>query len=208
VIAYIDYTLPQNVENLVLRNFVTSGTGNELANVISGNDSPNELSGNAGDDVLLGFGGFDVLYGGPGNDRLDGGLGVDYMYGGPGNDRLYGDRGKDEMSGGAGQDQFIFRDIADSSHQNAFADLITDFSQSDFDKLVFTDIDADTTNAAGTNDAFTFIGSDPFSAPGQLRYEQLPSNTAVTGDVNGDGVADFLIILTGLFTLTSGDFFL
>ncbi|MEZ5742980.1 MAG: calcium-binding protein [Sphingomonadaceae bacterium] len=190
IYSYLGIALPANVENLILR-----GT----ARVGSGNGEANSIAGTSGNDVLTGLGGNDKLFGKSGNDTL---------FGGPGNDRLYGDRGKDEMSGGAGQDQFIFRDIADSSHQNAFADLITDFSQADFDKLVFTDIDADTTNAAATNDAFTFIGSDPFSAPGQLRYEQLPSNTAVTGDVNGDGVADFLIILTGLFTLTSGDFFL
>jgi Ca2+-binding RTX toxin-like protein len=72
--SYIDYTLPANVEMLVLMDGATSGTGNELDNFITGNTGSNMLAGGAGDDRLRGSG-FD---GGDGMaDTLIGGLGDD-----------------------------------------------------------------------------------------------------------------------------------
>lgn len=43
---------------------------------------------------------------------------------------------------------------------------------------------------------------------GQLHYTQAGGNTIVQADVDGDGTADFEIELTGLLTLTAGDFLL
>jgi hypothetical protein len=43
---------------------------------------------------------------------------------------------------------------------------------------------------------------------GQLRFEQTNGNTHVMADVNGDGVADFLIQATGVVGFTPGDFLL
>ncbi len=57
--AYVDTTLPAEVENLVLLGGAARGTGNALANVITGNAFAN------------------VLDGGPGADRLEGGPGDD-----------------------------------------------------------------------------------------------------------------------------------
>ncbi|HVZ45659.1 MAG TPA: hypothetical protein VHA82_17765 [Ramlibacter sp.] len=67
VIASIDYTLGNFIENLQLAagDASLSGTGNALANSIEGNDGANELMGGAGDDTLEGGGGIDVArYGG------------------------------------------------------------------------------------------------------------------------------------------------
>ncbi len=65
----LSYTLGNNVENLTLTGGANiSGTGNELANV---------LTGTSGDDTLNGVGGNDTLTGGAGNDTLDGGDGTD-----------------------------------------------------------------------------------------------------------------------------------
>lgn len=67
------YTLPANVENLVLTGTGwCSGTGNALDNRITGNGSPNTLAGGAGDDVLTGGGGADtfVVRAGEGSDVI------------------------------------------------------------------------------------------------------------------------------------------
>ncbi len=74
----VSYTLPANVENLVLTGTgAANGTGNELANSLRGNAGNNRLRGLAGDDLLSGGGGNDRLIGGPGNDKLIGGPGQD-----------------------------------------------------------------------------------------------------------------------------------
>lgn len=79
VIALVSYTLPANVENLLLsdRFFDINGTGNSLANRITGNGDNNVLRGMAGNDTLLGGFGNDLLFGGAGRDVLDGGDGRD-----------------------------------------------------------------------------------------------------------------------------------
>ncbi|MFB2550577.1 hypothetical protein [Ensifer soli] len=71
------YTLGRNLENLVLLDGMTGGTGNDADNTIIGNRSDNQLRGGAG---------ADRLEGGAGNDYLDGGAGNDLMIGGSGDD--------------------------------------------------------------------------------------------------------------------------
>ena len=61
-------------------------------------------------------------------------------------------------------------------------------------------------NTAGINDAFAFIGSDPFTAAGQLRAFQSGAQWIVEGDINGDGVADLMIAVDGAATIGAGDF--
>ena len=66
VIAYDDYTLPANVENLTLSGvkiyvwganlFALNGTGNSLDNVIIGNSGNNVIDGGAGADTMAGGG--------------------------------------------------------------------------------------------------------------------------------------------------------
>jgi len=64
------YTLPDNVENLILMTGAGygNGTGNSLNNALTGNEYNNQLAGGAGDDTLNGAGGNDLLDGGDGND--------------------------------------------------------------------------------------------------------------------------------------------
>ena len=72
------WTLDANFENLLLTGANgSSGTGNDLANLITGNSRANLLSGLDGIDTLIGGGGNDSLNGGAANDVLTGGDGAD-----------------------------------------------------------------------------------------------------------------------------------
>lgn len=67
--ATLSYTLPDNVENLVLDGASPiDGNGNALDNVLTGNAAANVLKGGDGNDTLIGGGGNDVLDGGAGED--------------------------------------------------------------------------------------------------------------------------------------------
>jgi Ca2+-binding RTX toxin-like protein len=78
VIAGVRWTLGAFIENLTLTDLANiSGTGNNLANVLTGNDGANILDGKSGDDTLNGGAGFDTLIGGAGNDAINGGAGND-----------------------------------------------------------------------------------------------------------------------------------
>jgi len=138
-------------------------------------------------------------------DTLVAGAGNDILYGMDGNDTLIGGGGADFMLGGAGADTFVYNAPTDSA---PFAqDLIFDFSQAEGDKLSLTGIDAN--SGTGANDAFTVVTS--FSnVAGQLVIAAPDASGYyhVSGDVNGDGVADFVIALKVTGTLTSADILL
>jgi len=76
----VDYSLPDNVENLVLTGTTFNGEGNALDNVITGNAGDNSLYGAAGNDTLIGGAGNDYLTGAAGNDVMNGGLGDDRYF--------------------------------------------------------------------------------------------------------------------------------
>ena len=214
----IDYTLTANVEMLRLGTGGLTGVGNDLDNrivgssgddevfglggedTIQGLDGDDHLSGGYGDDTIKGDGGDDTLLGGAGVDALSGGAGNDVIFGDIGNDSIEGGAGMDRMSGGAGSDVFRFRagDIE--------GDVITDFRRGQ-DKIDLRGIDA----KAGTakDDGFTLIGTSGFhKVAGELRYEVVGGNAIVSGDVNGDGRADFSFTLYDVSSLAKGDFIL
>lgn len=182
----VTWTLSSNVEDLTLTGGAAiNGYGNELANRMIGNDAANVLRGGAGDDALNGGAGNDTLNGGVGDDVLRGGAGKDYLW------------------GGAGSDRFVYNSVSESTANNR--DIIYDF-QSGADKIDLRAIDAASTLSG--NQAFHFIGDDGFSgSAGELRAAYTSGYTVISGDVNGDGVADFAIKLQGLSEhLGSGDF--
>jgi len=104
VTATLSYTLPANVERLILMGpAAVEGTGNNLDNIINGSGVDSSLNGLAGDDRLNGATGSDLLDGGEGNDILNGGAGVDTMAGGTGDDRYIVDNPGDVVIENAGE---------------------------------------------------------------------------------------------------------
>lgn len=189
---------------------VFGGSGNDAlygrggVDLLNGDDGNDRLFGEAGADQVSGGNGNDLLYGGADNDQLFGGAGVDTLYGEGGDDRLAGNDGADLLFGGAGADRFVLSMLSDSGTTLAAADRIRDFSAAQGDRIDLSNIDA---IAGGSNDAFSFIGAAAFgSIAGQLRAEVIGGQTLVSGDVNGDGIADFLIRMDGVHALTAADF--
>lgn len=222
VVTSISYTLGANVENLRITAGGLTGTGNALDNTITGSTGADILYGMGGHDVLKGGDGDDTLHGGEGNDklygdagqdRLDGGEGNDSLYGGAGNDVLIGGAGDDwleggagadVLTGGAGKDIFMFRE---GDSVPGAMDIITDFSRAQGDRIDLNMIDAKSGTA--TNDKFTFIGTADFhKVAGELNYKVVNGNAIVSGDMDGDGRADFVLQVNNTGSLLATDFVL
>ncbi|WP_058601938.1 family 16 glycosylhydrolase [Aureimonas ureilytica] len=84
IYASIDYTLPANVEQLVLTGSAIRATAGSTAATLIGNGLGNVLTGGAGNDVIDGKAGDDTIRGGGGNDWLTGGEGRDLFVFAPG----------------------------------------------------------------------------------------------------------------------------
>lgn len=143
-------------------------------------------------EAVTGSGVSDVLIGSNVNNTLQGGAG---------NDVLEGDKGADKLVGGTGHDSFVYAALSDSTVAATGRDTITDFASGDRIDLVHLE------NAL--HEDVTFVGAAAFSHhAGELHFVVSGGNTIVSLDSNGDGTADFAILLTGSHTLTAGDFIL
>ena len=105
------------------------GTASTLGRNRTGLESADTLNGGTLDDRLTGLGGADKLTGKDGNDILLGGDGADTISGGAGRDVITGGNGPDRLSGGGDADVFVFNASSEG------ADVITDFSQAQGDKI-------------------------------------------------------------------------
>ena len=123
------------------------------------------------------------IFAGASNDTLTAGALNDTLYGGPGADLLKGNGGND-----------LFRYDSHSETTAASRDHILDLTAGD--RIDLSRIDART--GGTTNDAFSFIGSGPFTgAEGQLRVAKVGGNDwVIQADRNGDGVADVELLVT------------
>jgi Ca2+-binding RTX toxin-like protein len=140
--------------------------------------------------------------------NLFGGGADDVFIGGAKADTIFAAGGADTSTGGGGADIFQYRSASDSAV--ADADRILDFEVG-VDKIDLHFIDADA-GIAG-DQAFSFIGGGAFTnSAGQLRATFDSGNNvwSVEGDTNGDGAADFLILVTATTAapLTGTDFIL
>ncbi|WP_248446978.1 M10 family metallopeptidase C-terminal domain-containing protein [Sinorhizobium meliloti] len=153
--------------------------------------SMERLYGSAFNDTLRGDNRANLLNGLAGNDMLNGR---------DGNDTLIGGNGADRLNGGGGTDTFVFEMTAQSAP--ASRDVIDDFA-SGVDRMDLRAIDANS-NAVG-DQAFLFIGSSAFyGKAGELNFR----SGIVSGDVNGDGLADFQVKVMNLSALSGSDFLL
>jgi serralysin len=187
-----NYTHHQTVAELTS---IEYATGSNFADVLNGNSGSNVLNGGLGDDVINGGAGADWITGGYGKDVLTGGTeGDTFVFNGtpyihydtvstPGVTKIYVD------------------EIFDTAASLSSADVITDFQQG-LDRIDLRGIDAILGgNPASFGDqAFTFIGTSQFTGhAGELHEIFLGGSThAVEGDVDGDGSADFSILVQGL----------
>jgi Ca2+-binding RTX toxin-like protein len=173
------FILRSNVESLVLTSNAIYGTGNGLDNLIHGNAVRNILSGMNGADKLYGHDGNDLLTGGNGNDILDGGRGADTLY------------------GLGGRDYFYFRNIVDLGRFTATTDIIKDFSRASGDKIHVATIDANASLSG--NQTFEFIGTDPFSHAGQIRWYTGRGQTHFLLNTDSDSSYEALIRVAGTY---------
>ncbi|MBD9375671.1 calcium-binding protein [Rhizobium sp. ARZ01] len=138
---------------------------------------------------------------------IKGTTGINTLKGEAGNDMLYGGTGADKLYGGLGADTFVFMSATDSTVASSGRDTIYDFSRAQGDKINLKAIDAST--KSGGDQAFTFIGAEKFhKKAGELRFEKKSGDTFIQGDVNGDGKADFSIMLDLSLTMSKSDFIL
>jgi Ca2+-binding RTX toxin-like protein len=148
----------------------------------------------------VGGSGSDMLTGNQVANRLKGGAGRDTLTGLAGDDVLEGGLGADTLIGGAGSDTFDFNFIKET--RATTRDTIQDLVQG-VDHVDLRTIDAST--AASGNQKFSFIAAKSFTGqPGQLIF----TDHVLSGDVNGDKVADFQVYIPGRSALTATDLYL
>lgn len=179
VYAFVDFRLPNFVEDLVLMNtsdldpgasfsgVALNGFGNSTDNVLVGNIEDNVLDGQAGDDTL------------------------------------YGDLGNDQLVGGSGNDFFVF-DTALNATTNL--DQIYDFRSGEdtieLDSSIFTGFAPGALNAG---DLFQDAGGGSAPAPTQASAQILFDTDSGTLFYDDDGTgADAAIAFAALYPTTTG----
>ena len=147
-----------------------------------------------GDDVYEGSDGGvrGTLYGEDGRDLLVGGRNGESLSGGDGDDTLVGGLGHDRLAGGEGADTFRFTKLADSP--SAWPDVIQDLDNADIIDL--SAIDANH-SLAGDQD-FVLVGHFTGHA-GELKLTYRPGidATLLEGDIDGNGAAEFQVMIAG-----------
>lgn len=174
---------------------LNGGRGRDL---LVGGDDDDRLRGENGHDDLRGGAGDDVLLGGKNNDTLLGQSGKDDLRGGSGDDDLIGGKGRDKLRGGAGDDDFIFQAVSDSL-LGSQSDIILDFVSGE-DQLDLSLLTAGTLTLA--------IGGGFDGVTPMVVTSQAGSDLIVEADVDGDGSADFRVILDNVSSISAGDFLL
>ncbi|KRB24080.1 hypothetical protein ASD99_29460 [Mesorhizobium sp. Root695] len=204
--------------------------GNDVIEGGAGNDTV--YAGTGDDHIIANVGdGDDVYWGEDGQDTLDysaigasltidlgNGLlhhgsvssaqsGQDTVFGfenviaGSGDDTIMANAAVNTMDGGLGSDTFVFASAADAN-----GDTIVGLQPGD--KIDLSMIDADT-SAAGHQSFVLFAGAG-FTSAGQVMVSYQTAadgeHTLVTGEINGDGAADFSIDVAGHHDLDGTSF--
>lgn len=167
VFATVSFILRRNIENLELRGEAVRGKGNDLDNRIT------VEAGQDVDNILEGRGGNDILNGGAGDDTL--------------------------VGGHSAGDTFVFDD-GESGFEQTYTDYIQGFQNRNEvrDIIDLSQIDADTTQPG--DQSFTYLSQQQnFSGtPGEVKIFGFEGyRYQVQGDVDGDKVMDFFIVVQG-----------
>ena len=128
-----------------------------------------------------------------GADKLIGGETNDMLIGLKGKDKLKGGKGADVLIGGKGKDTFLYKNITDSRALRDESDLLLDFGKKDKIKL------------SPIADELVFIGSDAFAGTaGEVRFD----NEMLELDTNGNGKADFALLMPGTESIKAANLIL
>lgn len=120
-----------------------------------------------------------------------------FIVGNTATNTLVGAGGADRLQGGGGADKFVYTAVSDSAPSGY--DRILDLSADD--RIDLRAIDANT--MVGGDQAFTKVAAFTGVA-GQLTLTFSGGVTDLRADVNGDGVFDFRILITGNHTAHTG----
>lgn len=168
--------------------------GSDHGDVLVGGDGSDTIQGGTGDDQLAGGDEGDTLQGGAGDDQLLGGAGTDRLEGGDGDDVIHGGAGRDAVLGGGGADRFVFDTTLLQGNVKRELETVGDYSQTEGDVIDLSALDADRTVAG--NQAFVRVDAFTGNA-GELWVHHDAGDywTMVQGDFNGDGEADFTVLV-------------
>ncbi|WP_246026615.1 calcium-binding protein [Paracoccus luteus] len=176
------------------RDGLDGGAGNDT---LAGGADDDTLHGGAGDDSIDGGSGADALDGGDGADTLQGGAGADLLQGGRGDDVLESRGDGDRLLGGEGADAFLFlppAQLSGGQQAAATADRIADFQHG-----------ADVLDLSAIGGAW--IGGADFSGAGGVEWRWLAAAGGVEllADLDGDRLADLIVLIEGVVRLTGDD---
>lgn len=157
-----------------------------------------DLHGGAGDDRIFAGDQDDTLAGDAGLDTLIGGQGRDLILGGLGNDRILGGVEADRLYGQGGADVFVYTSAFNSGTAAGQIDNIFEFvtfasSAAEADKIDL--------RALGN---LAFIGTDAFTAEGQVRLQQAAGGTFVVVNLVGTDGAEMKIALPDVMATDLG----
>jgi Ca2+-binding RTX toxin-like protein len=136
---------------------------------------------------------------GTANIDLVGSIDNNTIIGNNGQNTLVGSYGKDTLTGNGGGDVFVWSAVEEIGWFNFDPDIVTDFNRPVGDLLAFNPIDADETVAG--NQAFTFINTAPFTAPGQISWFTNGADTFIQLNTNADPTVDGVIQVFGVHTV-------
>jgi Ca2+-binding RTX toxin-like protein len=140
---------------------------------------------------------------GTANVNLTGSIDNNRIIGNDGNNVIDGGYRKDTMTGGGGADMFAWNSVYEMGWFNFDSDIVTDFAPH-LDLLALNLIDADETVAG--DQAFTFIGTAAFTAPGQINFATNGTDTFIQLNTNADPTVDGIIQVFGVHTVDAGWF--
>lgn len=173
-------------------NHIEMVIGSDFDDNIAGIGNIRHIDGRAGDDTIYGQDG--KYSGGAGDDfvtgvssTLLGRDGDDRLQSYSGDSTLDGGAGADTLTGGTGKDSFRFSSLDGT-------DLVRDMKGDD--TIDLSRIDADATTAG--DQAFHLSAAlDGHAGELVAAYDDGAKLTTLSGDVDGDGVADLVIQLSG-----------